>query len=418
MNYRMWSPSAKELRDLLVVLTIVTWGLVARDTFTAGMNYRSGTIKGADFLHFYVIGSLVREGRTDLLYDVQGQRAEQERLVPASKGIWYLPVNGPQLALLFAGLAWLPYLHAALLWALLNMGLYATCVWLIWRQCPSLRADGLVVALAALGFPPFHSLVLHGQTSVLPLLCATVGFLALRSGRPWWAGVALGSMVVKPPLGVAVAVVMLACREWRVVGGAMAGNAAQFGLPALVLGTGPLLAYFRALREGSRLSVLLEPKPFQMHSLRAFWTLLLSAPLLATALYLLSSAAVLALTIRLWRSSAPLEIRYSALVLSTILVSPHVGYYELVLLVPAFILTAAMSERLLAPQRRIFRVILGFAYLILMPGALAAVTRVQFSVLLLVTWLSALCWIGSKFRVPSGSGETFNARTGTHAAVG
>ena len=197
MSYRTWSLSEKELRDLLLVLTIVTWGSVAHGTFTAGMNYRNGQIKGADFLHFYVLGSLADQGRGDLLYDVDEPRAEQERLVPESEGTWFVPIYGPQTALLFAPFAALPYLWAALAWALVTMGIYAACVWALWSECPSLLSYRRVVTLAALGFPPFYMLVLHGQTSALPLLCATLAYLALRGDRQWWAGVALGSMVVK-----------------------------------------------------------------------------------------------------------------------------------------------------------------------------------------------------------------------------
>jgi len=402
MNRRLWSVSAKELRGQLLVLAIVTWGLAALNTFTAGTKYRTGQIKGADFLHFYVLGSLAAEGRGDLLYDVEAQRAEQERLVPDSQDTWFVPIYGPQTALLFAGLARLPYLWAALSWAVLTILLYASCVWAVWRQCPSLRAHTQLVALAALGFPPFYTLILHGQTSVLPLVCATLAYLALRSDRKWWAGVALGSLVFKPQLGLAVAVVMVARREWRVIGGAIAAVGVQWGVSALVLGTGPLLAYFHTLREGPGLAALLEPKPFQMHSLRAFWALLLPQSQVALALYLLTSASVLALTVRLWRTSVPLGIRYSALILATILVSPHVGAYELVLLAPAFILTASESEKSVALRRRTFRMLLYFAYLASLVGGLAAITHVQLSILVFAGWFAALYW--AAFRLPSRFG--------------
>jgi len=392
MNRRLWSVSAKELRGQLLVLVIVTWGFAALNTFTAGAKYRTGQIKGADFLHFYVLGSLAAEGRGDLLYDVEAQRAEQERLVPDSQDTWFVPIYGPQTALLFAGLARLPYLWAALSWAVLTMLLYASCVWAVWRQCPSLRAHTQLVALAALGFPPFYTLILHGQTSVLPLVCATLAYLALRSDRKWWAGVALGSLVFKPQLGLAVAVVMVARREWRVIGGAIAAIGFQWGMAALVLGTGPLLAYFHMVREGPHLASLLEPKPSQLHSLRAFWALLLPQSQVALALYLLSSAWVLVLTVRLWRPSVPLEIRYSALILATILVSPHVGAYELVLLAPAFILTVSESERSTDPRRRMFRTVLYFAYLLPLIGPLAAITHVQLSVPVFAAWVATLHW--------------------------
>jgi hypothetical protein len=225
---------------------------------------------------------------------------------------------------------------------------------------------------------------------VFPLVCASAGFLALRAGRPWWAGVALGSIAIKPQLGVAVAVVMVARREWRIVGGAMAGAAAQWGVAWLAWGTDPMLAYVRMLRMGPRLAALLEPKPEQLHSLAGFWTLLLGQSSAAQVLYGVSGVLAVGAAARVWRVDVPLEARYAALLLSTVLAAPHVGGYELVVIAPAFVLTAAWSECLEARRRRRFRALLYAAYVVPLAGPLAAVTHVQASVPVLATWLAAL----------------------------
>ncbi len=403
MNHRMWSVGARELRGRLLALVAVTWTLAALNTFTAGPNYRTGQIKGADFLHVYVLGSLAAEGRGDLLYDAQTQRAEQERLVPDSRNTWFVPIYGPQTALLFAGFARLPYFWAALVWALVTTALYGACVWAIWRRCPALRNEAPLVALAALGFRPFCSLVQHGQTSVLPLICLTLAYLALRADRLWWAGVALGSLIIKPQLGIAVAVVMLARLEWRIIGGAIVAILAQWGLAAMALGTGPLLVCFRMLRLGPGLATLLEPKPYQLHSLRAFFTLLLPQAPAALALYVIASAIVLALAVRLWRDAVPLEARYSAIVLASVLVAPHVGVYDLVARAPAFVQTAGESERSDEPRRRVLLVLLYVAYVVPLVGPLAAITHVQLSVPVFAVWLAGLHWAAFRPKDPSGA---------------
>ena len=87
----------------------------------------------------------------------------------------------------------------------------------------------------------------------------------------------------------------------------------------------------------------LEPKPYQTHSLRTFWSMLVPWPRICrSALYVLSAAAVLVLTIACWkrRPTVPLSLRYSALLLATVLVAPHLTVYDLVILTPAFILLA------------------------------------------------------------------------------
>ena len=392
MTRRLWSVSAAELRGQLILLAITTWVIAAFNVLTPGMHYRAGQIKGADFLHFYVLGHMAAEGRSDVLYDAGELRIEQTRLVPASGDRWFVPIYGPQTALIFAPFARLPYLCAAFCWALVTVALYGASVWLLWRGSPALAGRGGLIALAAAAYPPFCSLVLHGQTSALPLLCLALGYAALGGDRRWWAGVALGSLIIKPQLGLALAVVMVCRREWRVIGGAVAAIAAQWGLSALVLGTEPLLSYLDMLRKGPSLAALLEPKPDQLHSLRAFWTLLVPQPSVAFALYILSSIVVLAATVRLWRENVPLECRYSALAIATVLVAPHLGLYELVVLAPAFILTGNESERAGRRTRPVLRLILYIAFLAPLAGPLAALTRVQLSVPVAVAWLASLYW--------------------------
>ncbi len=80
-----------------------------------------------------------------------------------------------------------------------------------------------------------------------------------------------------------------------------------------------------------------------MHSLHAFWAMLIPWPYVAFTLYVVSAMIVLALTVRYWRSAAPLGLRFSALLVATVLVSPHLTVYDLVILVPAFLLLADWS---------------------------------------------------------------------------
>jgi hypothetical protein len=399
------SVTAGELQVVLTALAIVIWAFAAFNSFSPGMYYRTGPFKGADFVHFYVLGNLGTEGRADLLYDGDAQRAMQSQLAPISRGYWFIPVYGPQTALLFAGLAKLPYLWAALTWGLLTVGGFVACVWAIWRSCPSLRADDGLMLPAALGFIPLYVLATSGQTSILPLACLTAGYVAFRSNNKWWAGVALGSLVIKPHFGIAAAVVMVASREWRVVGGAILAVVAQWGLSALVLGTGPLVTYFGMLRKAAGLTEVLEPRMELLHSLRAFWLLLLPSPRAASVLYVLSSAVVLFIAARIWRRPGALESRYSSLVLATMLVSPHLGFYDLILVAPALVLTAAVAERAVSPASRRLRVLLFLVYVVPMTQPLTALTHLQLSVPVFLALLAVLYWMDARRQGSSCEGS-------------
>jgi hypothetical protein len=133
-----------------------------------------------------------------------------------------------------------------------------------------------------------------------------------------------------------------------------------------------------------------------LHSLRAFWLLLLPASPAASILYVISGAVVLLMVIYVWRTSAPLEYRYGALVLATALVSPHLGAYDLVIVAPALVLTAAAAEASAVRERRLLRVLLFAAYVVPMTGPLAAATHVQLTVPVFTACLAALCWAGPR----------------------
>jgi hypothetical protein len=412
MSRSAWSLSTVELGVLLLLVNAFGWGLAALNIATPGLRGRSGLLKGGDFVHFYTLGSIAAEGRFDLLYNMEAQHAVQERLIPTSGDLWFAPANGPQIALLFAPFTRLPYVWAAAAWALLTALLYGVCLRVFWRNCPSLKGHRLLMVLAACGFEPFWALIHHGQTSALPLVCFAGAWLAVKANRPWWVGFALGSLVIKPHLGVAVAVVMLARREWRIIGGAVGAIVLQWGITVAAVGVTPFYDYLRVLLQGPWRTSQLEPNAYAVHSLRGFWTLLCPQPTVAQALYVLTSAGVLLLAALLWRQSVRLQVRYSALLLATVLVAPHMRVYELVQLAPAFLLAADVSEGLTIGLRRVFRVLLCLAYVLLLLGSLASLTHVQLSVPVFVGLLVGLN--SASFRpalacsedVPAGRQET------------
>ena len=61
---------------------------------------------------------------------------------------------------------------------------------------------------------------------------------------------------------------------------------------------------------------------------------------LSLGLYAISGAVVLAWTIAIWKSRDSLSLKFSALLLATVLVSPHLTVYDLVILAPAILLLA------------------------------------------------------------------------------
>jgi hypothetical protein len=386
--------TTERLSTYAAVLAACLWGLLLTSLSTPGLLDRSGLLKGADFLQFYVSGSLLAESKPELLYDAAANRAQAERLVPESAGLTYLPIYGPQVALLFRPFAAVPYGLALLLWSLTSALLYGACCALVWRTCshlgehPELSHRPWLPALLAIAYPPLFRLIGYGQTSALALACVCAAWLAFRSGRYTLAGFAIGGLFYKPQLGVAAAFVFLLAGERRVVQGALASVAVQLGLAWAVCGGGALVDYGRTVAQLPDLAPVLGFKLHQMHSWRAFFALLLPEALVPLA-WAVAAGATLVLALRAWRSEATLELRFASLLVATALANPHQYIYDLVILAPAWMLLADwLAGHRRHPAAPALRILLAASFVLPVLGPLAKLTHLQLS----VPVLAALGW--------------------------
>jgi Glycosyltransferase family 87 len=384
---RLWL-TARRLRAHGLVLAVCLWGTYLWLMTAPGMVDRNGLVKGTDFLHFYTLGSLALQHRGTDLYNMAAQSTLVEQQVPQAGRMLFVALYGPQVSLLFAPLAALPYAVALAVWLTGNALLYGLCCYAIWRTCANLRSDGWLVFLLALAYPPFFHLMAWGQTSALALTCFTAAYLALRAGHKFSAGLAIGCLMVKPQLGLAAAFAFVAAGEWKVVSGAVLSAAAQLSVGWAYYGTSVMRDYFGRLVHVRDVMPQLEPRLYQMHSLRASWTMALPWPQVAFWIYVASAVIVLCVALSLWKSPANLSLRFSVLLLATVLVSPHLTVYDLVVLAPAFLLLAdwLRGQPSSAPW---LRPLLYACYILPLLGPLARWTHVQVSVVA----MAGLLWM-------------------------
>ncbi len=403
----------KRLRAHGAIVALCLWSYYLWTIATPGLLDRNGKLKGTDFLHLYTLGSLAAAHRGADLYDINAQAALAAQRVPEAAGIRYLPLYPPQVSIFFAPLSHLSYGWALILWWGLSGVIYAICCYGVWRLCPNLREYCGTLVLLALAFPAFFHLIAWGQTSAIALACFTGMFFLLRDRRQFLAGLVLGCLIFKPQLALAAIIVFMSIGAWKVIAGAALSAAAQLSVGAFYYGTEPLRAWMRMLRNARTLLPLLEPKPYQTYSLRTFWSMLVPWPALSLTLYVFSAAVVLALAIACWKRSSvvPLSQRYSALLLATVLVSPHLTVYDLVMLAPAFILLADwLAGQPLAPSTRWLGTLLYLVYLLPLLGPLARWTHLQLSVLAMTATLF-LIW-----RISCGSASPDFARDRENSA--
>ncbi len=397
--------TARRLRAHGTILALCLWSLYVWNVATPGLHDRNGNLKGTDFLHFYTLGSLAADHRGDELYDMNAQAALAVQRVPEAAGIRYLPLYPPQVSILFAPLARLSYGWALALWWAFSAVIYGVCCYNVWRACPSLRDHGATVLILAEGFPAFFHLIAWGQTSALALACFTVMYFLLRGRREFLAGMVLGCLVFKPQLGLAAAVVFVLIGAWKIVAGAILSAGAQLSVGTLYYRLEPLRQWLRVLWNSRTTLPLLEPRPYQTYSLRTFWSMLVPWHDLAFGLYVLSAGVVLGLTIAIWRrrQAAPLAVRYSSLLVATVLVAPHLTVYDLVILAPAFLLLADwLASGKHTASSGWLGILLYLIYTLPLLGPLARWTHVQLAVMAMVVGVWVI-WVTSNAMDFSGN---------------
>jgi Glycosyltransferase family 87 len=364
------------------VLAVLVWAGYGVNLATPGLRDRMGEFKGADFLHFYTAGSLLRAGKAIDLYDPAVHAATQKALLPQSAGTYFIPMYGPQFYLLVEPLSALPYAWAALVWALLNTALYFGSCYALLRTCPGLRSESRFVFLLAAAYPAFFSLIAFGQSSAPALALLVLAFLALENRRTFLAGLAIGSLFYKPQLGLASGIILLGAGEGKAIIGAMSAAVAQFGFAWIYFGGQVMKRYLQSFLRLRSAEPFLETKLYQMHSLSSFWSLLLPWRSAAFAFYLISSVAVLVLTTVCWRRGRDRRLVFAMLLLCTVLVSPHLWIYDLVILTPMFLLVAEwIRGRPKGQMASDFWLLLYGCYALPLLGPLAQFTKVQLSVI-------------------------------------
>ena len=306
----------------LSVLVFAGWIAVSD-----GLIDRNGQPIGTDFSNVYAAGTLTWQGRSADAYEPALQHAAEKAMFDGREVPfygWHYPPFFFAIAFLVAAV---PYAWGLAIWLGASFAAYLAAIRAILP-----RRETLLVAAA---FPAVFVNVGHGHNGFLTAALLG-GALHWLDRRPWLAGVLIGLLAYKPQFGILIPIALMASGRWRTIGAAAATVAALVAISFVLLGSGIWHAFADSMNFTQ--TVVLEQggtgwqKIQSIFSAVRAWGASVPVAYAAQATLFTALAATLAW---LWHSDAAFELKAAALALGSLLATPYVLDYDLVVLAVA-----------------------------------------------------------------------------------
>jgi len=305
---------------------------------------------GQDFIGFYSAARLFLLDRAHQIYDIPTLSAMQQEIVPGLQST--TPYMNPPFALLiYAPFGMLPYKTAWLLWVAMQLAFFVIAIRLLYS---ALQIDNPIKTshpnwLYIASFPPVVLWITYGQATGLIFLILSASIVLLLRGRDFLAGIVLGMLAFKPHLALGVAIpLILALRIRAILGGASSvglflGLSFAF-FPQETLSYPKAISYFYTFFNGN-VNGLYFPLWGEVTIASSIGVLTYPFPLwVGTILQWASYCLGGWLMVRLWKpiswqpDSSSWKYAMAGSVFLSLLFNAHLYQYDLVLLIPVFIL--------------------------------------------------------------------------------
>jgi alpha-1,2-mannosyltransferase len=330
-----WLTAERARGYSLIMLGVYALAVAGWIALSAGLIDPNGKPIGTDFSSFYAAGSLVLDGRAGEVYDMAAHYAREQQMFGAATPYygWLYP---PIFLCVAAPLALMPYPLALAAWQGGTFAVYLAVIAAILRRP---RRDGGTIAdiwlPVAAAFPAVFINLGHGQNGFLTAGLFGAALVALPQ-RPVLSGILFGLLAYKPQFGLLIPFALLAAGRWRTILAAGATVIALAGATYLAFGP-ELWGSFAASTETSR-KLLLEQGDVGFEKLQSvfaavrMWGGGVSLAYAAQATASLMAACSVAWV---WRSSRDRDLKAALLMVATLLASPHMLDYDLMILAPA-----------------------------------------------------------------------------------
>jgi hypothetical protein len=316
-----------------LLLAILVAGHMASRTDPTLTPEEPGT---GDFGAFFTGAAMVRNGQGADLYDFEAQRAVQDASLGGGRSYWQPYLNPPGLAISLAPATGLGYVASFRLFAgSLFLVLLASLLYLD-RATPHLgrsRWATVTALLLTLAYLPVALTTFGGQNTALTLALLCGIYAATRLRHPMVAGVLLGLLTYKPQFVLVVGLVFLLQRQLTTVAVAALVGILHYALGAAVCGIGWPLEYMAALAEhGPREMAQNGVWHFSISAVAGRWVSGWVGRAVTLAGVLLTVGLLAGAARNLPFESPRYPAFFGMVVASTMLLAPHLQYYEVGLL--------------------------------------------------------------------------------------
>ena len=322
-----WLTVARMRAYSLILLSLSVLVFAGWIAVSDGLIDRNGQPIGTDFSNVYAAGTLTWQGRAADAYEPALQHAAEKAMFDGRDVPFYGWHYPPFFFAIAALVAAVPYAWGLAIWLAASFAAYLAAIHAILP-----RRETLLVAAA---FPAVFVNVGHGHNGFLTAALLG-GALHWLDRRPWLAGVLIGLLAYKPQFGILIPIALAAGARWRTIGAAAATVAALVVISFALLGSGIWHAFADSMSFTQ--TVVLEQGGTGWHKIQSIFAGVrawgASVPIAYAAQA--SLFAVLAATLAwLWHSDAAFELKAAALALGSLLATPYVLDYDLVVLAVA-----------------------------------------------------------------------------------
>jgi hypothetical protein len=298
----------------------------------------SGQFIATDFVNVWASGRQALDGAALAVYEpIAHNQAEAAAVGHPFEGEypWIYP---PTFLFVAALLAFFPFLGAYVSWIALTFPAYVLAI----RAIIGSRA-GFLLACA---YPGILSNLLVGQNGFVSAGLIGAALLSLHT-RPVLAGSLIGLVSFKPHLGILFPLVLVAGGHWRAIAAAAVMTGLLVAASCAVFGIEPWQAFLHSVPQASQ-AALSEGRAdlAKVQSIFALTRILGGSTTLAWAVQFLFAAVVSAVLLVMWRSKISFPVKAGAFVTATLLVTPYLFLYDLVVLAVAmaFLLRAGQAQ--------------------------------------------------------------------------